>query len=126
MPVYHITNPPYLYLGYIVKNEETRKYLKYFKNENEGFQDLYQLAMMNDLRNNIERMIYIIPSNFLFGSSVSNYIRDEFLKFYNIDRAIIFEREIFRHTGTNVVICFFSRKTNIGHNIMTFDGLKIN
>ncbi len=75
LPVYHITNPPYLYIGYIVKHEETRKYLDYFKGENRGYQDLYQLALMNDLRNGIKKMIYIIPSNFLFGFSVSNNIR---------------------------------------------------
>ena len=27
LPVYHITNPPYLYIGYIVKHKETQKYL---------------------------------------------------------------------------------------------------
>ena len=26
-PVFHITYPPYLYLGYIMMHEETRKYL---------------------------------------------------------------------------------------------------
>ncbi|MHA1344042.1 MAG: N-6 DNA methylase, partial [Promethearchaeota archaeon] len=63
--LYHITNPPYLYLGYIRKHEETERYFKYFENENEGYQDLYQIAMINDLRNDINNLIYIIPSNFL-------------------------------------------------------------
>ncbi|MFX0076250.1 MAG: hypothetical protein ACFE96_12465 [Candidatus Hermodarchaeota archaeon] len=71
-PVFHITNPPYLYLGYIRKHKETQKYLRYFEGINEGYQDLYQIAMMNDLRNEIENIIYVIPTNFLFGASVSN------------------------------------------------------
>ena len=36
-PVYHITNPPYLYLGYIAKNSERN--LKYFVGQNGGYQD---------------------------------------------------------------------------------------
>lgn len=126
LPVYHITNPPYLYIGYIVKHEETRKYLDYFKGENRGYQDLYQLALMNDLRNGIKRMIYIIPSNFLFGFSVSNKVRRDFLKFYNIKKAIIFEKKIFEDTGTNVVICFFERKSIPKIEKIVFEGVKIN
>ena len=63
-PIYHITNPPYLYLGYIRKHKETERHLEYFENENVGYQDLYQIAMINDLRNNIKNLVYIIPSNF--------------------------------------------------------------
>ncbi|MFX1571038.1 MAG: SAM-dependent DNA methyltransferase, partial [Promethearchaeota archaeon] len=59
-PLYHITNPPYLYLGYIRKHKETQKYLEFFKGKNDGYQDLYQIAMINNLRNNIENLIYII------------------------------------------------------------------
>jgi len=126
LPIYHITNPPYLYIGYIVKHKETQKYLEYFKGENEGYQDLYQLGLINDLRHGIKKMIYIIPSNFLFGFSVSNKIRDDFLKYYIIKKAIIFEKEIFEYTGTNVVICFFERKEEPKHEIFSFEGLKIN
>jgi len=126
LEVYHITNPPYLYIGYIVKHKETQKYLEYFKGVNEGYQDLYQLALMNDLRHNIKKMIYIIPSNFLFGYSVSNKIRDDFLKYYNIKKALIFEKKIFEHTGTNVVICFFERKEIPKKERIVFTGLKIN
>ncbi|GAG63278.1 unnamed protein product, partial [marine sediment metagenome] len=32
-PIFHITNPPYLYLGYIRKHVETQKYLYYFEKE---------------------------------------------------------------------------------------------
>lgn len=53
-PPYHITNPPYLYLGYIVKNSERN--LKYFTGQNEGY--LYQIALINDLRNNIEKIFF--------------------------------------------------------------------
>jgi type I restriction-modification system DNA methylase subunit len=92
-PPYHITNPPYLYLGYIVKNSERN--LKYFSGPNEGYQDLYQIALINDLRHGLEKLIYIIPTNFLFGFSVSNKIRKDFLPFYTIKKAIVFERKIF-------------------------------
>ena len=126
LPVYHITNPPYLYIGYIKKHAETQKHLKYFEGENEGYQDLYQLALMNDLRNNINNMIYIIPSNFLFGSSGTNKIRDDFLKYYYIKKGIIFEKEIFKHTGVNVAILFFKRKSKPKNEILSFEGLKIN
>jgi len=123
-PVYHVTNPPYLYLGYIAKNSERN--LQYFSGQNEGLQDLYQIAMMNDLRNNLEKLIYIIPTNFLFGFSVSNKIRKEFLPFYDIERAIIFERKIFEFTGTNVCICFFKRKINPSPKPIIFKAIKIN
>lgn len=126
LPVYHITNPPYLYLGYITKHKETQKYLEYFKGENEGYQDLYQLALINDLRHGIERMIYIIPSNFLFGYSVSNKIRDDFLQYYNIEKAFIFEKKIFEFTGVNVGIFFFERKSEPKREKVTFEGVKIN
>ncbi|MFX1389183.1 MAG: SAM-dependent DNA methyltransferase, partial [Promethearchaeota archaeon] len=124
LPLYHITNPPYLYLGYIKKHKDTQKYLELFKNKNEGFQDLYQIAMMNDLRNNLERMIYIIPSNFLFGASVSNKFRIDFLKYYAIVKMIIFELKIFEYTGTNICIGFFRKKDVPISEIVRFKGLK--
>lgn len=123
-PPYHITNPPYLYLGYIVKHSDRN--LKYFSGPNEGYQDLYQIALINDLRHDIEKMIYIIPTNFLFGFSVSNKIRRDFLPFYDIKKAIIFERKIFEFTGTNVCICFFERKQKPSQEPIIFKALKIN
>ncbi len=123
-PPYHITNPPYLYLGYIAKNSERN--LKYFSGPNEGYQDLYQIALINDLRHNLEKLIYIIPTNFLFGFSVSNKIRKDFFPFYNIKNAIIFERKIFEFTGTNVCICFFEKKKQPSQNPIIFKALKIN
>ena len=122
--VYHITNPPYLYLGYISKNKATSSYLNYFRDGNRGFQDLYQVAMINDLRNDIDKMAYIIPSNFLFGSSVSNFIRRSFLQDYNIEEAVVFEEKIFSHTGTNVILCFFKRSEQKNHSL-SFKALKI-
>lgn len=124
-PIYHITNPPYLYLGYIRKHKETKKYFKYFKGQNEGYQDLYQIAMINDLRNEIKNLIYIIPSNFLFGASVSNKFRLDFLKCYKIVKMIIFETRIFEFTGTNICIGFFKRKSSQKNEILEFRGLKI-
>lgn len=123
-PPYHITNPPYLYLGYIAKNSERN--LKYFSGQNEGYQDLYQIALINDLRHNLEKMIYIIPTNFLFGFSVSNKIRKDFFPFYNIKKAIIFEKKIFEFTGTNVCICFFEKKPQPSQEPIIFKALKIN
>ncbi len=123
-PLYHITNPPYLYLGYIRKHEETKTHLKYFENENEGYQDLYQIAMINDLRNRLKNLIYIIPSNFIFGASVSNKFRMDFLKYYNIVKMLIFETQIFDFTGTNICIGFFQRKKSQNANPQKFTGIK--
>ena len=123
-PIFHITNPPYLYLGYIKKNKETQNYLDYFKNENAGYQDLYQIAMINDLRNKVGNLIYIIPSNFLFGASVSNKVRQDFLKYYRIAKMIIFETSMFEFTGTNICISFFNRKTQQKDEIQSFQAIK--
>ena len=125
LPLYHITNPPYLYLGYIRKHKETQVYLKYFENENQGYQDLYQIAMINDLRYNIENLIYIIPSNFLFGDSVSNKFRLDFLEFYRILKMIIYETKIFEYTGTNICIGFFKRKSMPKNDNIEFSALKV-
>ncbi len=123
--IFHITNPPYLYLGYIRKHEETQKYLKLFEDENNGYQDLYQIAMINDLRNQLDNLIYLIPSNFLFGASVSNKFRKDFLKFYKIKKMIIFETKIFEFTGTNICIGFFERKKIPKSENVKFNGVKI-
>jgi len=125
LPIYHITNPPYLYLGYIRKHKETQQYLKYFKDKNEGYQDLYQIAMINDLRNELEKLIYIIPTNFLYGASVSNKFRLDFLKYYKIIKMVIFETKIFEFTGTNICIGVFERKSLPRNEIQEFEGLKI-
>jgi len=125
LPIFHITNPPYLYLGYIRKHKETQRYLKLFEGKNEGYQDLYQIAMMNDLRNEIENLIYFIPSNFLYGASVSNKFRKDFLKFYKINKMIIFETQIFEYTGTNICISFFKRKSIPKSENVEFTGIKI-
>ncbi len=126
LPVWHVTNPPYLYIGYIVKHPDTQKYLGYFKGTNDGYQDLYQIALINDLRHNIQRMTYIIPSNFLFGCSNSNKIRDDFLPLYWIRKALIFEKDLFEHTGVHVAICFFERKPYPKREPQEFVGVKIN
>ncbi|MEM0135081.1 MAG: N-6 DNA methylase [Thermoplasmatales archaeon] len=123
--IYHITNPPYLYVGYIAKHKDDYGQLKYFTGANAGLQDLYQLALINDLRNEIGQMVYIIPSNFLFGHSVSKLIRQSFLKYYSITDAVIFEKKIFENTGTNVVICFFQR-SNVSNKTLEFEATKIN
>ncbi|MBD3214297.1 MAG: N-6 DNA methylase [Candidatus Lokiarchaeota archaeon] len=123
-PIYHITNPPYLYLGYIRKHNETKRHLKYFEKVNKGYQDLYQIAMMNDLRNKVEKMVYIIPSNFIFGASVSNKFREDLLKWYKIQKMYIFETQMFEFTGTNICIGFFKRKVIQTANEQIFEVLK--
>ena len=123
--IFHLTNPPYLYIGYIAKNNGTDGKIKYFSGENRGLQDLYQIALMNDLRNNINQMIYIIPSNFIFGHSVSRMIRQAFLSKYDIKDAVIFEKRIFDKTGTNVAAFLFERSRQ-KKEAMKFTALKIN
>lgn len=125
LPIFHITNPPYLYLGYIRKHKKTQEHLKYFENKNEGYQDLYQIAMINDLRTELDDLIYIVPTNFLYGASVSNKFRLNFLKHYIISKMIIFETKIFEHTGTNICIGFFKRKNSPKLEILEFEGIKI-
>ncbi len=124
-PIFHLTNPPYLYVGYIMKNRDSIKLRHYFQGKNTGYQDLYQLALMNDARRNTEKMIYIIPVNFLFGNAISNKFRDDFLKDYSIQQILLFETKIFTHTGSNVLITFFNRKTYSKSAPMNFPVSKI-
>jgi len=124
LPVYHVTNPPYLYIGYIRKNPMYRFWLDYFRGENSGYQDLYQLALINDLRHGIPRMIYIIPTNFLYGASVSNKIRRDFLLWYVIKKVIVFEKKIFDYTGQHVGIFFFERKQAPRHHPQSFQVIR--
>ncbi|MFX0021699.1 MAG: SAM-dependent DNA methyltransferase, partial [Candidatus Hermodarchaeota archaeon] len=70
-------------------------------------------------------IIYIIPSNFLFGASVSNKFRKDFLKYYKISKMIIFEIKIFEYTGTNICIGFFKRKGEPKSEKVEFNGIKI-
>jgi hypothetical protein len=126
LPVYHVTNPPYLYLGYIPKHPETRPYLRYFTGRNEGYQDLYQIALINDLRHAIPKTAYIIPSNFLFGDAISNKIRDDLLDAYTIRKAYLFEQSLFEHTGVHVMIAFFERKPYACREVQAFEAVKVN
>jgi hypothetical protein len=125
LPVYHITNPPHLAVDYIVKHEETRKYLGYFRGQNKGYRNLYQLALMNDLRNGVGKMIYIIPSNFMFAPFGSRKIRDDFLPYYSIKKAYILEDMIREFRGNPVSIFFFERKDSPKKERIIFEGTKI-
>lgn len=125
LDVYHITNPPYMYIGYIKKNNELRFWLEYFKGDFEGYQDLYQLALANDAKHGISRMIYVIPTNFLYGASVSNKIRDDILRYYYIREAVVFEKQLFDYTGQHVGIFFFERKDNPKHESQKFTIIKV-
>ena len=126
-PIYHITNPPYLYIGYIKKHQKDNKYknyLSYFKGNRAKLQDLYQIALYNDLEADISKMIYIIPTNFIYGKSGANEIRKTFLPYYDIKKAYLIEDKIFENTGINVGIFFFSRKLSISYNPIIFNATK--
>ena len=125
LPVYHVTNPPYLYLGYIRKHREAWRHLAYFTGANKGLQDLYQVALLNDARHGIDKMIYIVPTNFLYGYSVSNRARMMLLEKYRLRRAVVFEQMLFSTTGTHVALCFFERKEKPGHMEQVFEALKL-
>ena len=122
-PIFHITNPPYLYKGYIAKYK--KQYLFYFNGDNKNCQDLYQIALKNDLKNNVKKMIYIVPLNFIFGDAGSKKIRKEIFDSFYIQRAFFFEDKIFEHTGTNVGIFFFERKNNVCAENLKFLSKKI-
>jgi len=124
-PLFHITNPPYLYKGFIPKTRETRELLRYFKGEREPLQDLYQVALFNDVKASIPRMIYIIPTNFLFGDAVSNFIRSIVFKYYRLNRVVIFERKVFEDTDVNVCICSFTRKEKPDESPQVVPAIKI-
>lgn len=125
LPIFHITNPPYLYIWYIKKHKEVSHYLDYFQNEFSGLQDLYQIAMFQDIKNNISKNIYIVPSNFLFSSSWTNKIRIDYLNHYSINKATIFEEKIFDFTWQHVGIFFFNKKKQKDHSIQKFEAIKI-
>lgn len=125
LPVFHVTNPPYLYLGYIRKNHESKELYRYFITGNTGLQDLYQVSLNNDSSNEVERMIYIIPSNFLYASSGSNLIRKALLKRYSVKDAVILEKKVFSSTGFNVAILHFQRKQDPKDETQVFKVRKI-
>ena len=128
LPIFHITNPPYLYIGYIKKHQKEKKYkyyLNYFSNEKSKLQDLYQIALFNDLKAGITNMIYIIPTNFIYGKSATNEIRKIFFPYYSIQKAYLIEDKIFENTGVNVGIFFFKRKNKISFSPIKFEAMKI-
>lgn len=111
-PVYHITNPPYMYLGQIAK--EDGSLLEYFNGKFSGLQDLYQLAIINDLRHGVKKMIYILPTNFLFGDASSNAVRDALFPVYHLKKVYLFEKRIFSKTGIHTGMFFLERKEEPG------------
>jgi len=121
--IFHITNPPYLYIGYIVKNKQARFWLRYFAGLFRGLQDLYQLALAYDVVYDIDNLIYIIPTNFLYGSSGANKIRCLVFEKYLLKKVYIFEKQIFDYTGQHVGVFFFVRKKHPSHHPQTFEVL---
>ena len=128
LPIFHITNPPYLYIGFIKKNknkDKYRKFINYFTGEKSKLQDLYQIALFNDLKANVKSMIYIIPTNFIYGKSGSNFIRNLIFPYYHIKKAYLIEDKIFKNTGINVGIFFFEKKKQISAENIKFTATKI-
>ena len=109
--LFHITNPPYGNVHFIGRSEY-KENMKYFTGRYEDFQDLYQLALINDFDNGLKNMIYIIPTNFINGDASSNKIRSEFFAKYTIKKAFSFEKQIFEETGLTTSIFFFERVDN--------------
>jgi len=124
-PPYHITNPPYLYKGFMPKTEKTRELLAYFKGKKEPLQDLYQLALYNDRESPLKNMIYIIPTNFLYADAASNYVRRLLYRNFFLKDCVIFEKKIFTDTDYNVCICFFERKPLPDERPLTVKAIKI-
>ena len=122
----HITNPPYLYVGHIMKHAEASSHASYFIGKNEGYQDLYQLALINDLRHCIQKLVYVIPTNFLFADSASRKIRLDFLARYFISKCRLFESRIFENTGVNVGIFEFVLDPKGEHSSIQFDAVQEN
>lgn len=123
--LFHLTNPPYLYRGYIPKTGITRDLLRYFDGQRKGLQDLYQVALFNDVVAGIPDMVYIIPTNFLFGDACSNYIRELLFPFYYLKKVFLFEQRVFKETGTNVCLCWFQRKETPSLNAQQCLAIKI-
>ena len=109
--LFHITNPPYGNVHFIGRSEY-KENMKYFNGRYKNFQDLYQLALINDFDNGLKNMIYIIPTNFINGDASSNKIRSEFFTKYIIKSTISFEKQIFEETGLTTSIFFFERIEN--------------
>jgi hypothetical protein len=106
--LFHITNPPYGNVHFIGRSFY-KENMQYFTGRYQKFQDLYQLALINDFDNNIKNLIYLIPTNFINGDASSNKIRSEFFTKYTIQKAISFERQIFEETGITISIFFFEK-----------------
>lgn len=124
-PVFHITNPPYLYLGHIRKNKEFSVHLDLFE-EHTGLQDLYQVALFNDIQHKIvKQAIYIIPTNFLFGDSGSREIRKLVFEHFYVERGVVFEKSVFDKTGIHVGLFFLLRKEKPAHEPQEFEVLRV-
>lgn len=111
-PVFHITNPPYLYTE-IPQIDEKRFITDFWRKQLKNtklFRDPYHLALYNDLVHGIEKMIYIVPMNFLYGSGEKIRVRKILLRHYYILDAIFFDTDVFEETGQRVALFYFSRK----------------
>lgn len=106
--VYHVTNPPYLYLGRVRKTPGLRHLLPLFQNS--AHTDLYALALENDLRHPwVQRAAYLLPANFLFGEEAGS-IRRAVLDVFWLEGAVVVDRPSFESTDVHVGVFFLVRK----------------
>jgi hypothetical protein len=109
---YIITNPPFLSRN---KCKDKTIYNKYKQN------DLYKCFIKSIIINKCIGGILIVPINFMCSiRKLDIDIRQEFLKFYNINKINIFENQVFNETKYNICSFMFElRKNNIQNNIIT-------
>jgi len=93
-----LTNPPYLYQNKMHDNS----LLKTSRHT-----DLYQLALEKLL--NAQEGIAIVPVNFLSADN-AQYIRQQFLDIFAIDRVNYFTEQVFSDTTYTVIAFHFKRK----------------
>lgn len=108
LPVFHLTNPPFLYLGQIRKNPALHSLLPLFRGT--GATDLYALALMRDLgRPNVRWAAYVLPANFLVGQGAEG-IRRRVLDAFRLERAWLWELPPFPDTDLLVGVFLLRRK----------------
>lgn len=108
LPVFHVTNPPYLYLGRIRKDASLRHLLPLFANARET--DLYALALRRDLQHpQVVRAAYVLPASFLNGKEGEG-IRRSFLDAFRLEALWLWEVAVFPDTDILVGLFLFARK----------------
>ncbi|HOX30066.1 MAG TPA: Eco57I restriction-modification methylase domain-containing protein [Candidatus Paceibacterota bacterium] len=95
-----LTNPPYLNIN---KADKTTKE-KYFAN---GFEDLYQLALISIMDS--DEGIVIVPINFLSAEN-SKKTRNAFFSKFEIVEMNYYKNQVFSDTTYNVIVFYYKKK----------------